>query len=494
MIIKHKFNIDLVKPGITPKIQVVQGNIYTRMLVITLKSDRRPWRIPQDAVPVIRYRKPDRTSGSYDTLADGSSAIGVNGNTLTILVAPEVLTLAGEASLEVTFLQGQLRLTTFQVEICILPNCSTSLSADTDTDTAWVAGFLPSPDSASAGQHLVVKRVDEAGHVIAIQTEDLPPIGKDAYQLAMEGGFLGTEEEFAVQLAKGGIDEVVISADAPTHAGAKIWIDPSEEETAGSTDSANIDVVAEIGQTIVVKAVDANGKPTAWEAADHQTRTHWTEDVQILPETTGTVDPEIGGWITSYIPLADGAEYVVRYNGEEYLCQCVSPEPGGFMLGNVELALETGDNGIPFFLISYSTNEETLAAVIPIDGSISFTISITEQKSTAIPMAYVSNAFPYYLDVELETVDGELTYNTQDTAMKVKEMLTKGRALIMRVTQQEEGSEYKYLYYYHLTQSAHSFSEGTVLVFTNPAPGTSNHDVLFAFMPNDGTLIISKTI
>lgn len=59
--------------------------------------------------------------------------------------------------------------------------------------------------------------------------------GKSAYQYAVEGGYTGTEEEFAVKLAEENIPNL-------------------------ST--------ASVGQTIVVKAVDENGKPTEWEAAD----------------------------------------------------------------------------------------------------------------------------------------------------------------------------------------------------------------------------------
>lgn len=59
--------------------------------------------------------------------------------------------------------------------------------------------------------------------------------GKSSYQYAVEGGYAGTEAEFAEKLA-------VENIPAPA--------------------------TAEVGQTIVVKAVDENGKPTEWEAAD----------------------------------------------------------------------------------------------------------------------------------------------------------------------------------------------------------------------------------
>lgn len=59
--------------------------------------------------------------------------------------------------------------------------------------------------------------------------------GKTAYQYAQEGGYIGSEEDFNAKMAQGNIP---------------------------------IPTSAEVGQTIVVKAVDASGKPTAWEAAN----------------------------------------------------------------------------------------------------------------------------------------------------------------------------------------------------------------------------------
>jgi hypothetical protein len=39
--------------------------------------------------------------------------------------------------------------------------------------------------------------------------------------------------------------------------------------TAGGSTAGGVDVTAEVGQTIVVKEVDENGKPTKWKAVDY---------------------------------------------------------------------------------------------------------------------------------------------------------------------------------------------------------------------------------
>ena len=60
--------------------------------------------------------------------------------------------------------------------------------------------------------------------------------------------------------------------------------------SGGSGGGTSIDVTAEVGQTIVVKEVDENGKPAKWESAEYQPRTHWSEDVigDLVPHTEFT--------------------------------------------------------------------------------------------------------------------------------------------------------------------------------------------------------------
>ena len=68
----------------------------------------------------------------------------------------------------------------------------------------------------------------------------------------------------------GGGNSVYFSEEEPTDAKTgDFWYDESE----GESEEANADYIpvpqsANIGQTIVVKAVDENGKPTEWEAVD----------------------------------------------------------------------------------------------------------------------------------------------------------------------------------------------------------------------------------
>lgn len=183
MEILHKIKMDLVRQGISPRIPVVQGDAYSRKLVISLFADKKPWRVPQDASIVIRYLKPDRTSGAYDTLADGTPAVSVSGNNVSILVAPEALNLSGLVSLMVTILQGERRLSTFAMDLAVQSDCVSGM--EDQEGAAWIAAFLPSPQDAQPGHYLSVETVDEKGHVLSVKAEPVPEPDGDAMEEAV---------------------------------------------------------------------------------------------------------------------------------------------------------------------------------------------------------------------------------------------------------------------------------------------------------------------
>ena len=99
--------------------------------------------------------------------------------------------------------------------------------------------------------------------------------GKSAYQYAQDGGYTGTETEFAEKLAKE-IPEALPNPNALTLTGAvNATYDGSTAVSveipsggSGGTDISLGLTSAAVGQIIKVKAVDNTGKPTAWEAAN----------------------------------------------------------------------------------------------------------------------------------------------------------------------------------------------------------------------------------
>lgn len=257
-----------------------------------------------------------------------------------------------------------------------------------------------------------------------------------------------------------------------------------------------VDVTASVGQTIIVEEVDASGKPTKWKAADYQPRTHWTEVIEILPETAVEVDPDAGmGVIPVDFTVEGGKYYTVKYNGVEYAdCVCTAAE-GQFLLGN----LGAMDENFPItehpFVVAYtaigeddSGNMIMAWVVVPIDGSTSITVSITEVNCTPIPAQYVINAFPYYIEVTGNGTTDD-PYVCNDTAANVEQVFKSGRQIVLRqgVT---DGVSFLFNFFtlYFATNG-----DGLWLWFVQ-SNRRSGNDFLYLKSQDDGTFAVSDTV
>jgi hypothetical protein len=197
---------------------------------------------------------------------------------------------------------------------------------------------------------------------------------------------------------------------------------------------ADIDVTAEVGQTIVVKEVDANGKPTKWKAAEYQPRTHYKTETVVLPETTAEYSEEDSGFLIPFVELIGGAQYKIVYNGVEYVSEILDARENGeneILFGNIPMMTETGDNGIPFMGGMLTDGESGIGIVVPTDGAESVTISITQVEYTPIPVQYVTNAFPYYIEIIGSGTEDD-PYVCNDTVANVRAIYESGRDIKVR--------------------------------------------------------------
>lgn len=116
MMITHKLSIDLARRECIAGIDAVQDD-SGRAVALMLHTNGIPWTIPGTASVCIRYRKADGTGGEYDTLPDGSSAWSAQDNVLTVTLAPQVLTAAGDAVLSVTLTEAESCISTFDIPV-----------------------------------------------------------------------------------------------------------------------------------------------------------------------------------------------------------------------------------------------------------------------------------------------------------------------------------------------------------------------------------------
>lgn len=144
MRITTKINIDLQRPAHPAVINAVQGDKNSRCLEVSLYSGGSAWQIPGDVTVAMRYCKSDKTKGYYDTMPDGSSAWQVSGNVISILLAPQMLTVAGPVFAQLEMIQGAVLLATYTIRANVEPDPAAGVlvSEDYINWLQWVEGEL----------------------------------------------------------------------------------------------------------------------------------------------------------------------------------------------------------------------------------------------------------------------------------------------------------------------------------------------------------------
>ena len=176
MVITHKVNMDLIRRGITPRIDIVQDDRYSRNLNIRLYENGVAFLPPDGCHALIRYSKPDRTGGAYDAMPDGTETWKIEDNELTIGLAPQVCTVSGTVRLMVSLLCGNAELSTFAIELNV--QAQVCFKGDSQ-EYINIKCYVPQPQSAKVGAYLRVKAVDDQGRIQAVETAAPDSISDD---------------------------------------------------------------------------------------------------------------------------------------------------------------------------------------------------------------------------------------------------------------------------------------------------------------------------
>lgn len=115
--------LDLCDPNYGAWIGAIQNDCNCRAIQASLQNNGRAWFVPKGVSAAITYRKPDGTKGWYDTLADGTAAIKINGNHVTAILAAQMLTTPGKIQAAIVFTDNMLnQLTTFPFVVSVEEN------------------------------------------------------------------------------------------------------------------------------------------------------------------------------------------------------------------------------------------------------------------------------------------------------------------------------------------------------------------------------------
>ena len=106
--------LNMQLPNIATVSWAVQGDQLARRITATLVDGSTPWTPEASYHGVVRYLKPDGTSGVYDTDEDGNPAVTWSGNVATITIAQQALTFPGTVLMQLEFYDtNNARLTAF---------------------------------------------------------------------------------------------------------------------------------------------------------------------------------------------------------------------------------------------------------------------------------------------------------------------------------------------------------------------------------------------
>lgn len=118
MNITQTIEIDLGLPRPPRTIHVVAGDSETRFVSVELWAHGAEWIVPDGVTASLAYQKQNGTGGWYDTLPDGEAACAIDGNIVTVELAPQVMAVPGivQAALVLRGTDGE-QLSTFEFYI-----------------------------------------------------------------------------------------------------------------------------------------------------------------------------------------------------------------------------------------------------------------------------------------------------------------------------------------------------------------------------------------
>ena len=115
--------VDIAHSGFVSPVEAVQGDGGIRSISVELMDRGKPWYPPAGTEVAVAYTHSNGTKGLYNKLPDGKKAVTLRGNIVTAVLAPQMLTEAGEIKAAIVFTNEKLdQLTTFPITITVKEN------------------------------------------------------------------------------------------------------------------------------------------------------------------------------------------------------------------------------------------------------------------------------------------------------------------------------------------------------------------------------------
>lgn len=187
--ITNKISVDLMNPLEPAVIHAVQGEVNARNVEISVFCDGVPWTIPDGVYLMMRYGGVLHPGGSYDTLLNGACAYSYEGNTITFVLAPQMMASAGAVLAQVEMRQNDQTLVTFPFKVVVAMNPAVG-SPEAEAYINWQQWLEQELDA-------YIKRVQESGELLGGTMAG--PINMNGHKL----GGLNAPAEYSDAATKG---------------------------------------------------------------------------------------------------------------------------------------------------------------------------------------------------------------------------------------------------------------------------------------------------
>ena len=240
--ITHHVTVDFMRMSMLETIHVMQGDKYSRNLCFTLLCGGVPWEVPTGTQVMVRFRRPTGARSNYSTMPDGGAASFFTDNTVTVKLAPQVMSKAGEVLLCISLESGETSINTFYIRIVVEENPG-------GTDYGIVFDGTLTLQSKTVYENGEV--TPDAGYdALESVTVEVTPLLQE--KTATENGYLTPDEGYyglsrvKVAVSGGGVDAFNIAyGDTEPEDTSKLWVktaEPTQVQVTAKVTAANEEV------------------------------------------------------------------------------------------------------------------------------------------------------------------------------------------------------------------------------------------------------------
>lgn len=278
-------SLNVQTPNYATVMHAVQFDKLSRKITAYLFDGAVPFIPTEGALAMVRYSKPDGTMGFYDTLEDETTtAVTWEGNTATVWLAEQILTVPGNVICQIQFYTATERLSTFTFVISIEANAV----SDESIESTDYFSILSERIEAILGAVLYPPTINSQNHWVLFNTETQQYYDSGVNATGPQGPTGATGQQ--------GVSIVSTSKKSGTGAGGTVDVynvNLSNGEVAGTFDvyNGNDGQGAPGSATPLMDGTASVGTANAYSREDHRHPSDTTKlSVSALSSTVPVMD------------------------------------------------------------------------------------------------------------------------------------------------------------------------------------------------------------